>query len=519
MDCRQRCLSTSSIFRCANALAHLSARLALVFVSSFLLTISLFQSGLLSEPVSAAGREVPIPDVQFQPIRPTRAISIREAVAIALRNFPAIANKQFKLRAALANVTLARTQYLPNFNLDLQEMRATHNVISGTIMNNVSGLDTIPIEAGTPSHSSSMSSDWDSNQGANLNWLMVDFGLRKSNVKLATTDARVARADLTLTRLDVAYGAADAYLTAIAAKQTIRSTQATLDRMEAAKLVVNTVFTKGLQPGVDSARADFDVSESKIELIKAERATKLALVDLAEQMGIANADVEVISEPLVRSPILTKRFGPFDLTSHPLALFKEASIERWAAKVHLIDRTYYPHLWFNGSMWGRGSGITGQSRPVASGILPQAGNYMFGVTLAFPVMEIFPLKAERKAAVSNEMAERADFDLAIQILERKDARARIMLAEARRIARETPIMVDSARENEIKVVERYRTGLTNMVAVAEAERILARAEVEDALAQIDVWRSILALSYVQGDLDPFLQLVAIAEGNTQRPNI
>jgi outer membrane protein TolC len=457
--------------------------------------------------------------VQFQPIRPTRAITIREAVAIALRNFPAITSKQYKLRAALANVTLARTQFLPNLNIDLQEMRVTHNVISGTVMNNVSGLDTIPIESGTPTHSSRLNSDWNSNQGANLNWLVEDFGLRRSNVKLASADARVARADLTLTRLDVAYGAADAYLTAIAAKQIIRSTQATLDRMQAANIVVKTVFSKGLSPGVDAARAEFDVSESKIELIKAEKETKLALVDLAEQMGIANADIEVISEPLVRSPIITKRFGPFDLTSHPLALYKEASVQRWAAKIHLIDRTYYPHLWFNGSFWGRGSGEGGQSRPVAGGILPQAANYMAGFTLSFPVMEIFPLRAEKKAALNNELAEKADLDLAIQILERKDARARILLAETRRIARETPILVQAARENEIKVVERYRTGLTNMVSVAEAERILAKAEVENALAQIDVWRSILALSYVQGDLNPFLALVAIAEGNNERPNI
>jgi len=468
------------------------------------------------QTVWAAGREIEISDEQFQPIRPTKAVTMREAVAIAMRNFPSIANRHFKLRASLANVTLARTQYLPNLNVDLQEMRTTTNGITGTVMNNVSGIDAIPIESGLPSHSSRLNGVWGSNQGANLSWLVVDFGLRSSNVKLALADAKVARADLNLTKLDVAYGAADSYLTAVAAKQTIRSMQATLDRMVAANLLVKTLYSKGLQPGVDAARADFDVSEAKIDLIKAEQTTKLALADLAEQMGIANADLEVVSEPLIRSPILEHRLGPFDLTSHPLALFKEASVERWQAKIHLIDRTYYPHLWFNSSMWGRGSGATGESRPVAGGILPQAANYMVGFTLSLPVMEIFPLKAERKAAVNNQMAEKADLDLAIQILERRDARARIMLDETRRIARETPTLVQAARENEIKMVERYRTGLTNMVSVAEAERVLARAEVEDAIAQIEVWRSVLALGYVQGNLNPFLSLVAIAEGHSPK---
>jgi outer membrane protein TolC len=69
---------------------------------------------------------------------------------------------------------------------------------------------------------------------------------------------------------------------------------------------------------------------------------------------------------------------------------------------------------------------------------------------------------------------------------------------------------------EIKVYKRYSTGLSNMVALADAERALASAQVEDAVAQIDVWRSVLALSYVQGDLRPFLQLVDIMQGSTQQ---
>jgi outer membrane protein len=110
------------------------------------------------------------------------------------------------------------------------------------------------------------------------------------------------------------------------------------------------------------------------------------------------------------------------------------------------------------------------------------------------------------------MAEKANFDLAIQILEKKDAQARILLTEARKIADETPQLVESARENEVKVLERYKAGLTNMVSVAEAERILAKAEVENAIAQVEVWRAILAIGYVQGNLKPFLSLVETAEG-------
>ena len=54
----------------------------------------------------AAGREINVPDLQFQPIRPTEAITLKEAVETALRNYPSIAQKHFKLRASIANVAL-----------------------------------------------------------------------------------------------------------------------------------------------------------------------------------------------------------------------------------------------------------------------------------------------------------------------------------------------------------------------------------------------------------------------------
>ena len=55
-----------------------------------------------------------------------------------------------------------------------------------------------------------------------------------------------------------------------------------------------------------------------------------------------------------------------------------------------------------------------------------------------------------------------------------------------------------------------------MVALADAEKKLAEAKVENAIAQIDVWHSVLALAYAQGDLRPFLELVDLAEGNKEQ---
>jgi outer membrane protein TolC len=128
-------------------------------------------------------------------------------------------------------------------------------------------------------------------------------------------------------------------------------------------------------------------------------------------------------------------------------------------------------------------------------------------------MDVFSVKAQKHMAVREEQAERANYDLAVQILLQKDARARVMLDNAKRVADETQVLLLSARENELKALERYRVGLSNIVEVAESEEILERAEIEAAVAEVRVWQAILQTGYAQGDLKPFLQLATLAEGS------
>jgi outer membrane protein TolC len=42
------------------------------------------------------------------------------------------------------------------------------------------------------------------------------------------------------------------------------------------------------------------------------------------------------------------------------------------------------------------------------------------------------------------------------------------------------------------------------VDVADAQRLLAQAEIDDALARLSVWRALLAWQAALGDIRPFL---------------
>ena len=82
---------------------------------------------------------------------------------------------------------------------------------------------------------------------------------------------------------------------------------------------------------------------------------------------------------------------------------------------------------------------------------------------------------------------------------------RISLPSTFSVMRNTPIELESARVSEQQASARYRTGLGNIVEVAEAERILTQAEIDDALAKLGVWRALLGAAAAAGDLQPFLE--------------
>ncbi len=67
--------------------------------------------------------------------------------------------------------------------------------------------------------------------------------------------------------------------------------------------------------------------------------------------------------------------------------------------------------------------------------------------------------------------------------------------------------MQAAQETELRVRKRYEAELGTVVEVAEAQRLLAQAEVENALSRLSVWRARLLEAKAKGNLNPFLELL------------
>jgi outer membrane protein len=81
------------------------------------------------------------------------------------------------------------------------------------------------------------------------------------------------------------------------------------------------------------------------------------------------------------------------------------------------------------------------------------------------------------------------------------------LEGARRVAGNTPIELQSARDTETQVRTRFQAGLATLSDVAEAQSLLVQAETDDALARLAVWNNLASVAAAQGDLQPFIHLL------------
>jgi outer membrane protein TolC len=128
-----------------------------------------------------------------------------------------------------------------------------------------------------------------------------------------------------------------------------------------------------------------------------------------------------------------------------------------------------------------------------------------GLTATFPVFDFFPLRERKRIEESRETAELALYDQVVQDLRSGSERARAELEGARLVAENTPVELDAARVLEEQSRARYQAGLATIVEVADSQRLLLQAEVDDAVARFGVWQALVSEAAAKGDLSDLLR--------------
>ncbi len=436
--------------------------------------------------------------------KPAEKLSVESAVKLAVENLPAIRAARARAKAAEAGVQLARTSYLPKLDMVWQENRASRNNVFGLLL----PQSTIPPISGPVLGTTSMASAWGSAGGMLFSWEPFDFGARKAYVQAARGQLEAASRDVDLNRLEASATAADAFFALASAEQAAAAATANVERLKAFSTSVHALVDSQLRPGADASRADAELAAGRNLLILAQRESEVARATLAESLGKAGEPVtiDVAAVPPPPNEGLLLQTPP---ESHPLAREQFSVVSAASSREHALARSYYPHLNAQFALYGRGSGalLDGRIDPT-QGLAPDVPNWAAGISLTFPAFDFFGIRARRRTEQANEAGETARYDQVIQGLRAQNVRARAVLDAALKFAANTPVQLQAAKETHTLARARYAAGLATIVEVADAQRLLAQAETDDAVARINVWRALLAEARAGGDLTPFLRLMA-----------
>jgi outer membrane protein len=427
-------------------------------------------------------------------------LALDQAVAQAAQNYGAVRVSAEQANAAAASINLARTAFLPKVDGIAQLNRGTRNNVYGMLMpNNV----IMPI-SGPPNPSNSLTNVWGSAVGFLVAWEPFDFGLRQSQVDVASAARR--RADVTVerTRFEVSAAAADAFLTILAAQQTVEAAKAGVARARTFHEVVSALVNAELRPGAESSRTRAELAMADTQRLQAEQAVAMSKAALSQYLGAVPAAVD--PGKLLEAP----QEAPANAaTDHPAVREQTAVMQESQARMRVLDRSYFPKFNFQTGLYARGTG----ARPdfttggAASGLGPNIHNWGAGFSVTLPVMDYAALREKKAIESAQARMESARLVQIRQDLDARIARAQAMLDGARQILANLPVQLESARAAESQATARYRAGLGGITDVAEAQRLLTQTEIDHSLAKLQVWRAHLAVAAARGDIAGFLEMV------------
>lgn len=429
-------------------------------------------------------------------------MNIAQAVDGALKNYPSIRVTQEQMNAAAAGIRLAQTAYLPRVDGLFQINRATRNTFYGLLLpqSAIPGVDGNALN--------NFGTVWDSGAGILVGWQPFDFGLRRANVAAATASRDQAQATLNRTRYDVSVATADVFLTVVAAQETAAAAKAAVDSWQILQRSTHALVSAQLRPGADESRVLAELALAQTQVAQAEQAIDVARATLAQFVGVEPSAVSVSPGRLLEIPAEEPE-APFRVAGNPLALEQDSRIAGERSRLDALGRTYYPQFLVQGLASARGTGqeISGARQGGLNGLAPTTQNYGIGITVTFSAMDKFALREQEAVESAKIRAGEAQYQLVEANLRAQFNVALATLAGARRVAANTPVEVSSARTAVEQARARYQSGLAPIDDLAQAQRLLAQAQIDDALARLNVWRARLQVATARGDIGPFLREV------------
>jgi len=395
-----------------------------------------------------------------------RELGLEEAVNIALENAPLIVARIGDYVASQQRVNQALAPLLPQLTGSGSYGRArTVGVIAGN-----AGYQDFGAARLTASQ------------------LLFDFGRTWAAKDVAKSNAEALKEVLEAQKLDIAQLVKTQYFTLLLSKRLVEVNVTALERAEVNLRSAQGFFQVGTQPKSFVTRAEVDVANGRVNVIRAQNAVSLARVALNTAMGIAvNAPTEVKDLlayqqfPMNRDALVAEA-----IKNRPEYRQVKAQADAADAFVRQTFRDFFPNLTGIGNYGLVGiTGSTGQTSRSTSGFTDVNNVWELGLSLNWSIFDGGGRVArykEAKAAVEASQARVRDTELQVwQSVEQ----SYLNLGEAEERIGAAGKAVESAEENYQLARGRFDAGVANIIELTDAQLALTQAQSTEAQALSD----------------------------------
>jgi TolC family type I secretion outer membrane protein len=403
-------------------------------------------------------------------------LTLSEATALALRQQPTIRAAQGSLTAAEARIPQARSSYYPR--IDLQSGVASSEFVSSTT-----------------NQRTRSDSTFFNLQGRQL---LYDFGKTAALVDEAKAGSQVAAGELERVRDVVVQNVRQAYFGVLQARRLVAVADAALARSELNLRSARGFFDVGTKPKSDVTKAEVEVANARVDVIRARNLVRFSQTSLANALGL-DATVPIEIEDILTYEAVA--LDPVQLAAEALGNrpeLRQAQSRLDGARAQLAGARagYLPDLTLNGSV-----GYAGDDALVSvDGVAGVSFSETWSVSgqLTWNLFQGFFTQNRVKETQALAETARANYETVELQVRLEVEQAYIVVVEAAERIGATEKAIESARENLRLAQGRYDAGVGTILELTEAQLSLSNAEADNVRALTDYRVGLAVLDRVVG---------------------
>lgn len=419
---------------------------------------------------------------------------------LAETNYPLLKSKQLEVKAAEQNVSIIQKTLIPSLDGSYQVNYGTYNNITGMVFPQF----IIPI-SGPPTRDNNYSGVFGSATSLLLNWQPVTFGQRKAQVDFAKQGIQSTNADAENELFQHKVKVINGYLDWLTAAELLKIYNENLHRTEENLRLIYSLVNSGIRPGVDTAIFKAEVSKARIDLLNSRKQKDQAGIYFTQLLATDNIAEPSDSVYFYRFPMVEAHT---DTIMNPVLKLYQSNIALSEARRKVLAKTIMPALGVWGTTYARGSGIAYNGVVNStSGLEFQRFNYGIGLQLSVPILQSIKIKPQTQQQTFLIKASQERLSEVQLQLKKQGELADTTLADAYSIVKEAPLLLKSAVLSFAAMHSRYQSGLANISDLLQAQYTLIKAETDNKLSYMAVWKAFLFKAAVSGNLDIFLNQV------------